>query len=66
VTQAGEKKNKDRYRAKPVGGIIYFAVNPKNQHQIKELIANTKWVFQVSAFIGVDEEGGRVSELAER
>ncbi|MGM9552453.1 MAG: glycoside hydrolase family 3 protein [Clostridia bacterium] len=47
----------------PVGGIIYFAKNFKDREQTIEMISKTKEYSQIPLFIGVDEEGGRVSRL---
>lgn len=48
-----------------VGGLIYFKQNIKSKEQITEMIANTKNNSKYAMFIGVDEEGGSVSRVAE-
>ena len=49
---------------RPVGGMIYFSKNIKDEAQLKELIENTVSFCKYPMFIGVDEEGGSVSRLA--
>lgn len=48
-----------------VGGIIYFSKNIQSQEQIKEMLDNTKLYTKYPLFLGVDEEGGSVSRVAE-
>lgn len=48
----------------PVGGIIYFSNNITSENQIKAMISNTISYSKYPLFIGVDEEGGTVSRLA--
>ena len=48
----------------PVGGIIYFSNNIESEEQIKKTISETQNVSRIKLFIGVDEEGGRVSRLS--
>ncbi|MBE7053693.1 MAG: glycoside hydrolase family 3 protein [Ruminococcaceae bacterium] len=48
----------------PVGGIIYFSNNLANEAQIKKMISETQNNSRIKLFIGVDEEGGRVSRLS--
>lgn len=45
----------------PVGGIIYFSANLKTKEQTVEMIKSTQSFSEIPLFIGVDEEGGRVS-----
>ena len=47
----------------PVGGIIYFDPNIQSRDQVVEMISNTQKFSKIPLFIGVDEEGGRVSRL---
>lgn len=49
----------------PVGGIVYFTKNIQSEEQLKQMIANTKEYSIYPLFIGVDEEGGTVSRIAE-
>lgn len=64
VIQAGDgtKKALEEY---PVGGVVYFAQNIVSQEQLKEMISNTIMYSKYPLFLGVDEEGGTVSRLAE-
>ena len=68
VTVAGER-TKEALEKHPVGGIIYFTKNINNETQIKEMISATKAyassVCPLPLFIGIDEEGGTVSRLAD-
>lgn len=47
-----------------VGGLIYFSKNIKSQEQLTEMIDNTKLYTKYPLFIAVDEEGGKVSRVA--
>ena len=62
AVQAGEatKKALEEY---PVGGIIYFSQNIETREQLVEMIKNTKDYCNITPFISIDEEGGRVSRL---
>lgn len=62
VISAGETTKK-AIEEKPVGGIIYFSANFKDDEQTAEMIKNTQSFSKIPLFIGVDEEGGRVSRL---
>ena len=62
VVQAGDTTRK-ALESKPVGGIIYFGANIQSSEQVREMIANTQQYSKIPLFIGVDEEGGRVSRL---
>ncbi len=48
----------------PVGGMIYFAKNITSETQLKNMIQTTNSYSKFPLFIGVDEEGGTVSRLA--
>lgn len=48
-----------------VGGIVYFTKNMQSKEQLAEMIDNTKLYSKYPLFIGVDEEGGSVSRLAD-
>lgn len=67
VTAAGIKTKRaiERY---PVGGVIYFASNIKNENQTKKLLANTNTYATenngIPMFLCVDEEGGEVTRIA--
>ena len=60
---------KNAFNTKPVGGIIYFSKNFESANQIKDMtgkmlsFSNERLGFPV--FLGVDEEGGTVSRVAE-
>jgi len=48
----------------PVGGIIYFSQNIQTEEQFKTMIETTKGFSKYPLFIGIDEEGGPVSRVA--
>ncbi len=48
-----------------VGGLIYFKKNIQSEEQIKEMLSNTQSYARYELFLGVDEEGGSVSRVAE-
>lgn len=60
--QAGDK-TKQALENCPVGGIIYFAQNIKDENQLKNMISSTQSYSKTPLFIAVDEEGGRVARL---
>lgn len=60
VTQAGDT-TKAALAAKPVGGICYFAANLVDREQTTAMLQNTQSYAKTGLFLGVDEEGGRVS-----
>ncbi len=62
VIQAGTG-TENALKKYPVGGIIYFGPNIQNREQVVEMISNTQNFSKIPLFIGVDEEGGRVSRL---
>ncbi len=64
ATKAGDatKAALEKY---PVGGIIYFQKNITSAEQLTELISKTKSYAKYPLFIAVDEEGGKVSRLAQ-
>lgn len=64
VIQAGEG-TKEALAKYPVGGLIYFAQNIQSEEQLKEMLSNTVSYSMFPLFLGVDEEGGRVSRAAE-
>ena len=65
AVQAGDgtKKALEEY---PVGGLVYFAKNIQSEEQIKKMIENSISYCKYPMFIAVDEEGGKVSRLAEK
>ena len=46
---------------RPVGGICYFAANLVDRTQTMAMLENTQSYAKTPLFLGVDEEGGRVS-----
>lgn len=68
VTQAGPATEKALAQY-PVGGIVYFQKNLIDPDQTAEMIANAKRYAQEACglppFIGVDEEGGTVTRIAD-
>ena len=65
VTQAGPATQKS-LALHPVGGIIYFKGNIKSKEQISVIIKNAQAYSKIPLFIGVDEEGGRVTRISNR
>lgn len=65
ATQAGDgtKKALEKY---PVGGLVYFAKNIQSEEQIKKMVETSVSYCKYPMFIAVDEEGGKVSRLAEK
>ncbi len=62
ATTAGEA-TKNALSEMPVGGIIYFSANVKSAEQVKDMIEKAQSYSKIPLFVGVDEEGGRVSRL---
>lgn len=62
--KAGET-TKEKLSQYAVGGLIYFKQNIKSADQLKEMISGTKSFSKYSLFIGIEEEGGSVSRIAE-
>lgn len=62
ATRAGET-TKEALAQQPVGGIIYFADNLVDRAQTMEMLQNTQSYVEIPLFLGVDEEGGRVSRV---
>ncbi len=62
VIQAGEttKKAIEQY---PVGGLVYFDKNFETREQTVTMLKNTQSFSKIPLFLGVDEEGGRVSRV---
>jgi len=63
VIQAGDT-TKGALAERPVGGIIYFSENMKDNEQIKGMIEKAQSFSRIPMFIGTDEEGGRVSRIS--
>ncbi len=49
-----------------VGGIVYSTKNIQNESQFKEMIDNTELYANYPLFIAVEDEGGKISPLAEK
>lgn len=64
AVKAGDS-TKDALNLNPVGGLIYFAKNIQSAEQITEMISNSVLYSRYPLFIAVDEEGGRVSRVAD-
>lgn len=64
AVQAGEG-TREALNQYAVGGIVYFAKNIQSEDQLKEMISNTQLYSKYPLFIGVDEEGGTVSRIAD-
>ena len=47
-----------------MGGLIYFSHNIQDEAQLTEMLQNTQ-NFQGPMFLGIDEEGGIVSRIAD-
>ena len=59
----GTKKALEKYA---IGGIIYFDKNIRSESQFKEMVENTKLYTKDPIFVAVDEEGGKVSRIANK
>ena len=64
VQQAGDA-TQDALREKAVGGILYFKQNLKDKEQVSEMLKNTSAMSKYPLFLAVDEEGGKVSRVAD-
>lgn len=66
VTEAGEL-TKECFERYPVGGIIYFRENIKSRQQLMSMLDHMQEISEkrtgLPAFLGVDEEGGRVTRV---
>jgi beta-N-acetylhexosaminidase len=65
VIQAGEttKRSLENY---PVGGVILFDNNIESKEQLTTMISQMQTYSKIPLFVGVDEEGGRVSRVSKR
>ena len=64
VQQAGDA-TQDALREKAVGGILYFKQNLKDKEQVSEMLKNTSAMSKYPLFLAMDEEGGKVSRVAD-
>lgn len=55
---------RDALERYPVGGVVYFSQNIRSESQIVEMVNKTQEYSTIPMFMGVDEEGGRVSRLS--
>lgn len=62
VTEAG-LATKEALGYKPVGGLIYFAQNLKDQAQVTSMLTTVQTYSRIPLFLGTDEEGGTVSRV---
>lgn len=65
VTQAGDT-TRDKLGEQPVGGLVYSSKNFLEETQLKEMLQNTKSYSKSAIFLGVEEEGGNLSPVAEK
>lgn len=63
ATQAGEG-TQEALKQYAVGGLIYFGQNIKDKEQITEMLSSTTTKSNYPIFLGVDEEGGDISRVA--
>lgn len=63
VTKAGDG-TKESLSTYPVGGLVYFAQNIKSEEQFKTMLSTTSDMAKYPLFLGIDEEGGKVSRVA--
>lgn len=54
----------DNAKVRRVGGIILFSDNITDAGQVKALLGEISTSFEIPVFLGVDEEGGKVSRLS--
>jgi beta-N-acetylhexosaminidase len=64
AVKAGET-TKAKLAEYPVGGVIYFDRNIRSASYLTEMLKNTANWSKYPIFLGVDEEGGRVSRVAQ-
>ena len=66
-TSSGENTKLSIQEKRPVGGVVYFRENLKNEDQIKnKLIGRLQSYSKLGLFICLDEEGGQVVRLGGR
>lgn len=64
VIRAGDT-TKEKLGDNAVGGLIYSSKNFKDSAQLSEMLQNTKIYSKYPIFLGVEEEGGKISRVAE-
>ena len=63
VLQAGDA-TQEALNKYAVGGLIYFSQNIEDKEQLSQMLSNTVAMSKYPMFLGVDEEGGSVSRVA--
>ena len=63
VSQAGDA-TQEALGKYAVGGLIYFSHNIEDKEQLSQMLSNTVAMSKYPMFLGVDEEGGSVSRVA--
>lgn len=64
VVRAGET-TKEKLDGHAIGGLIYSSQNIKDSGQLTEMLGNTHEWSKYPIFLGVEEEGGEVSRVAQ-
>jgi len=64
VIQAGDT-TREKLGEQPVGGLVYSSKNIRDEAQLKEMLQNTRSFSKSAIFLGVEEEGGSLSPVAE-
>lgn len=64
VVRAGET-TKEKLDGHAIGGLIYSSQNIKDSEQLTEMLRNTKGWSKYPIFLGIEEEGGEVSKVAQ-
>lgn len=64
VVRAGDT-TKEKLTAHTIGGLIYSSQNIKDSEQLMEMLKNTKNWSRYPIFLGIEEEGGEVSRVAQ-
>ena len=64
VVRAGDT-TREKLGEHAVGGLVYFSQNIKDSAQLTEMLQNTQSWRKYPVFLAVDEEGGKVSRVAE-
>lgn len=64
AVQAGEG-TKEAMETYPVGGLVYHKKNIKSEDQLKEMISNSVSYSKYPIFMGIEEEGGEFSPVAD-
>lgn len=65
VVRAGDT-TKAKLGERPVGGLVYSAKNIQSAEQLTEMLANTRNWSKYPIFLGIEEEGGTISPVAEK